>query len=93
MSLLIVLVFLIGAVLGMRFKVFILVPAIGSTLAAIVAGGVAYGTNVPVILATAVLAATSLQIGYLGGLATRHSMAVARSGRLRKVLQRVEPAR
>ena len=84
MSMFILLAFLLGAVLGMRFKVFILIPAIGFALIALLAGGIARGDNVSAILIAAVLSSSSLQIGYLGGILTRYSIAIARAGRLRK---------
>ncbi len=78
MSLLILLVFLIGAALGMKFKVLILIPAIGFALIAVVAGGIAYGDSVSAILIAAVLASSSLQIGYLCGTVMRYSIVPAR---------------
>ena len=86
MSALVLLAFLTGAALGMRFKVFILFPAIGLALIAILAAGIARSDNVSAILIAAVLASTALQIGYLCGIATRYSVALARVGRTRKLM-------
>jgi hypothetical protein len=93
MSMLILLVFLLGAVLGMRFKVLILIPAIASVMIAILAGGVARGDSVSAILIAVVLASICLQIGYLSGIATRYGIALARAGRLRKASLQAESAR
>ena len=86
MSALVLLAFLTGAALGMRFKVFILFPAIGLALIAILAAGIARSDSISAILIAAVLASTGLQIGYLCGIATRYSVALARVGRTRKLM-------
>ena len=65
MVLLILSMLCIGAALGVRFKVLILIPAIGLAFMAIVAGGVARGDSALAILIAAVLASSGLQIGYL----------------------------
>ena len=85
MSTLILLATLLGAVLGMRFKVFILIPAIGFALIVILADGIARGTSVSGILIAAVIASSCLQIGYILSIITRYGIALARAGRLRKV--------
>ena len=69
---------LIGAMLGMRFKVFILVPAIVTGSAAILGIGTAYNNSLWSILLSMVLAITALQMGYLGGAIIRFVSAVAR---------------
>jgi hypothetical protein len=69
---------LVGAVLGTRFKVQVLLP--GVPLAFMTAAGIIGITQAviaPALLA-GVLAAIALQIGYLGGLFTRWSVAAAR---------------
>jgi len=93
MSMLILLAFLLGAVLGMRFKVFILIPAIGFTLLAVLLVGAARGDSVSGMLIAAVLASSCLQIGYMFGIIARYSVALARVGRLRKISLRVQSAR
>jgi hypothetical protein len=85
MSTLIPLILLIGAVLGMRFKVLILIHTIGFALIAILAGGIVRGDSASAILIAAVLAWICLQIGYLCGIMTRYSIAMARARRTRKV--------
>ena len=57
--------FLIGVVLGLRFKVFILVPAIGLALAMVAVNGAGDGTWP--LVGTMVVVATSLQLGYVCG--------------------------
>jgi len=91
MSMLILLAFLLGAVLGMRFKVFILIPAIGFALIGILAGGIARGNGVSSTLIAAVLASSCLQIGYLLGII--YSVALNRAGRQRKASIEAESAR
>jgi hypothetical protein len=56
---------LIGALLGLRFKVFILVPAIAIGSAAILSVDMAHSEGIwPTLLAT-ISAITALQMGYL----------------------------
>jgi hypothetical protein len=78
MSTLILLVFLTGAVLGLRFKVLILAPAIGLALIVVVAMAIARGDGVASILLAGALASVCLQVGYLGGILTRYTMTLAR---------------
>lgn len=78
MVMLILSTFCIGAVLGARCKVLILVPFIGLGSITILAGGIARGDNASAILIAAVLASTSLQIGYFCGIFTRHGVAQSR---------------
>src|SRR5580693_2651043 len=59
--------FLIGGVLGLRFKVFILVPVIGSALVVAVVDGIVIEEGVWRLVSTMVVVAASLQLGYLGG--------------------------
>jgi len=84
---------LIGAALGMRFKVLILIPAIGLGFITILAGGIGRGDSASAILIAAVLASGSLQIGYLCGILTRSGIASARPGSPRKATWQAESAR
>jgi hypothetical protein len=68
---------LIGAVLGLRFKVFILIPTGCFALAIAAVDGLARGHALRWIAITMITAATSLQIGYLGGCVLRSLVAVA----------------
>ena len=71
MTMLVMTAVLIGAMLGLRFKVFILVPAISISSVAIFGIGIAHGSGIWSVLLAAFLAITALQIGYLAG-ATVH---------------------
>ncbi len=69
---------LVGAVLGVRFKVQVMFPAV--PLAFVATTGIMGITQFalgPALLA-GLAAAVALQIGYLGGLLTRFSVAAAR---------------
>jgi hypothetical protein len=72
--------FLCGAVLGMRFKVLVLVPAI--FLGGIVAAGsnMAVGETLWTSFLALVAVATALQLGYFFGSVVRHALAAPRSG-------------
>ena len=68
-----------GAVLGMRFKVLILFPAILVCLALNAGIAAAHGGSLwPTLIAIA-LSVTGLQLGFLGGLSTRYFMAASRA--------------
>jgi uncharacterized protein YqgC (DUF456 family) len=84
MSILILLVFLSGAVLGMKFRVFVLAPGIGLSVLAVLALGCARGASLPTLLVAATLAVVAVQIGYLAGILTRHTIMSARVGSSRK---------
>jgi hypothetical protein len=58
---------LVGATLGARFNVLILLPAMLFAGLAIAIGGLAYSSSLSSILAALVIALSSLQIGYLAG--------------------------
>lgn len=79
MSVLTLLAFLTGTVLGMRFKVLILIPAIGLASIATLVDGIAHSHSASVILIASALASICLQIGYLCGIITRYVFAVART--------------
>jgi|HubBroStandDraft_6_1064221.scaffolds.fasta_scaffold919064_1 hypothetical protein len=64
-------VFVVGATLGVRFKVLILFPAIGLAVVATVVVGIAHGDSVGAVMLTTALVATAVQIGYLFGVVTR----------------------
>jgi hypothetical protein len=65
MLILALIIFLVGLVLGLRFKVFILVPVIGLTLAMVAVNGNVDG--VWWLVGKMVVAAIFLQLGYVGG--------------------------
>lgn len=60
-----------GIVLGLRFNVFVLVPAITIAIAAIALSDLARHQNIGVIAVTAFATMVLLQIGYLGGRALK----------------------
>jgi hypothetical protein len=84
MSMLLLLMFLIGAVLGMRFRVLVLIPAIGFLFMASLAACVMRAESLSITIAAIVLTVCCLQIGYLGGIVTRYATALADSSRLRR---------
>ena len=56
-----------GAVLGLRYKVFILLPASTSVLVCVIGIGVARGAGIWRIAPDVIVATTALQLGYVGG--------------------------
>jgi hypothetical protein len=74
---------LFGLVLGTRFKVLVLFPAIFISAVLIVGAGIEHGNGGWAILLDFVLSATGLQLGFLGGTATRAFIAAARAPRPR----------
>lgn len=57
----------IGSALGLRYKIFVLLPAILLGLFVCTAYGIAHGTTTWSIVLTNVVGATCLQLGYLSG--------------------------
>jgi hypothetical protein len=74
---------LIGAVLGLRFTVIILFPAIIIGSAATFAIGMARSDSLLSVLLAIVMAMTMLQMGYLGGTFIRLGIAGHASKRIR----------
>jgi hypothetical protein len=70
---------LIGAVLGLRFKVFVLVPVICGASAVVVIGGIARGDTLWRLAFTMVVIATALQMGYFLGNVIRLVTGAARA--------------
>lgn len=60
-------VFLVGALLGLYFKVFMLAPVIAVSLAAVVGLGFKYESSFGFVLFVIFLGITTLQMGYLFG--------------------------
>jgi hypothetical protein len=81
---------LVGAVLGMRLRVLILIPVTGFAFVAIAGIGVARGEAPSLISIAMAFVAISLQVGYLVGSTTRFVMAASRISRRYKIQ---EPAR
>jgi membrane protein DedA with SNARE-associated domain len=70
---------LVGAALGQRFTVMILVPGTVVVLALSIAAGVTHANTAWSIALTTAIAATSMQIGYLIGIGV-YRFRTARSG-------------
>ena len=70
---------LVGVVLVMRFRVFILFPAIALACAVIAAMGFAGNDGLPSLAVAMMAAPAALQMGYLLGIATRTILAAARA--------------
>lgn len=57
----------IGSALGLRFQVFVLLPALLATMAVITAGALSQGAGIGTISVLNVIGAACLQFGYIGG--------------------------
>ena len=79
MIILILLSVLVGAALGLRFKVFVLVPVICGTLAIVVVDGIARGDSLWRLALTMIVIATVLQLGYVLGNVVQSVMSAART--------------
>jgi len=78
MMILFTLSILTGAVLGMRLRVLILVPAISFLVFGIAGIGTIRGDAFTSIVSTMLLAAICIQMGYIGGSLSRFAMAATR---------------
>jgi hypothetical protein len=74
---------LAGMVLGQRFKVLAVVPAIATSSLVAIGFGIAHSEGLGRTILLAALAVASLQIGYLLGVAIRYSLAAGRTSGLR----------
>jgi hypothetical protein len=74
---------LLGALIGMRFKVLVLVPTITFALIVILAYGMAFATGASRILIAIAVASSCIQIGYMVSVLARYGTALAREGRAR----------
>jgi hypothetical protein len=70
----------IGSALGLRFKVFILIPAILVGVAVITAWTLASGASIGTISVMNVIGVACLQFGYLGGVLLWSLTSTGRSG-------------
>ena len=70
---------LTGALLGLRFKAFILVPAVVIGSATVLIVGIARSDSIWPTLLAAALAVTALQMGYLCGAVVHFSIAKTRA--------------
>lgn len=62
---------LAGIALGLRYKVFVLVPAVTLTIMFAVMSGIAHGDRLWSILLAMAILATAVQFGYLAGIMIR----------------------
>jgi len=70
---------LVGAVLGLRFKVLVLVPMICAALPVIVVSGITRGEGVWRLALAMIVVAISLQLGYVLGSFVQSIMGAARA--------------
>jgi hypothetical protein len=78
MVILIMIGILVGAVLGLRFKVLVLVPVVCGALAVVVVNGIARGDGLWQLVLAMTVIAISLQLGYVLGIVVRFVMVAAR---------------
>jgi hypothetical protein len=78
MAILAIVSILLGAVLGVRFKVLILVPTIALGLGAVLIGGLLAQATMAQMAVTAVLTDICLQVGYFAGVGIHLFLAWAR---------------
>lgn len=90
MPVFVILSFLLGAVLGMRFKVLILLPVTASAVIFDIASGIANGAYTSTVLIAVVLTTTCLQFGYFCGIITRYAIVPARTLESREISRQVE---
>jgi len=69
---------LVGTVLGLRFKVLILVPVVCGALPIVVVSGIARGEGLWRLALSMIVIAMSLQLGYVLGIVARFVMVAAR---------------
>ncbi len=94
MAMIVIFSTLLGAVLGTRFRVFILFPVTAFAFLTVAGGSLIYGFSPVWSFALAGASAAALQLGYLGGVATRFVMLAARLRTLRgQPAPSVEPRR
>jgi hypothetical protein len=74
---------LMGTVLGLRFRVMVLMPIIALSAIVITAINLAWGTGLWIATIEIVIAVISVQIGYLAGAAIRHFLLGSRSTTVR----------
>jgi hypothetical protein len=71
--------FLVGTVLGQRFKIVVLIPVFAIVLVFAVGTGIALAQTAWWVVLMATAAVTCLQIGYLFGIGVHHVLAAALS--------------
>jgi homoserine kinase len=73
---------LFGLVLGQRYKVLVLVPAIALELLMAIGVGITRSEGLGSSVVMAVAAVACMQIGYCAGVGVRYLLAVARTGKM-----------
>ena len=73
----------IGIALGLRFRVFVLLPAIMVTMAVITVGTLTQGVGIGPISVMNVIGAACLQFGYLGGVVLRSLTSAAQPDKVK----------
>src|SRR5882757_3815359 len=84
---------LVGAVLGQRFTVMVLIPATAVVLALAVGTGVTHAHTAWSVVLMIAAATTCMQIGYFAGIGIRHVLPAASSGRSSPLPARTTSAR
>jgi hypothetical protein len=74
---------LLGLVLGQRYKVLVLVPAIAFVLLVAIGVGITRTEDLGSSVVMAVAAVACVQIGYFAGVGVRYFLAVARTAKTR----------
>lgn len=87
------LMLLIGFALGLRFKVLVLLPAMGLVWMAYLAVGLIRSDGVSMILVAGMLAAICLQVGYLVGAMILHGVLTTRATKVSNSLFHAEKLR
>jgi hypothetical protein len=72
---------LFGAMLALRFRVLILVPAVGVLLAGVLIEGFVFKLGLKETALSCLVAVICLQIGYLGGVVACHRLSKRPAGR------------
>jgi hypothetical protein len=70
---------LFGALLGLHFKVLIVVPASFVAIAIVAVGGTMRGDGITWLVLTAIAVVSSLQVGYIAGCILRDIVAATRA--------------
>jgi hypothetical protein len=73
---------LLGAVLGQRFKVLVLIPGMAVVLPLVAAVGIVRADPYGKIAIAVMVSALSLQLGYLAGIALRHLLVLLRASQI-----------
>ena len=84
---------LVGAVLGQRFTIIVLIPATAVVLALAVGTGITHAHTAWSLVLMIAAATTSMQIGYFVGIGIRHALPADASSRSSPLPAATTPAR